>query len=66
MKWISVFLVGYIVFLGGVAAALWKLGVLERIGAGWTAIGAVIAIGIGLMISLRGSGEKQTIDIGRD
>jgi hypothetical protein len=66
MKWVSLFLVGYAVFLIGVGAALWKLGVLERIGAGWTVIGLVIAIGLGVMISIGGSGDKRTIEIDRE
>jgi hypothetical protein len=66
MKWITMFLVGYVIFIAGVAAALWKLGVLERIGPGWTAIGVVIAIGLGVMMSLRGSGEKKTLEIDRE
>jgi len=66
MKWITMFLVGYVIFIAGVAAALWKLGVLERIGPGWTAIGVVIAIGLGVMVSLRGSGEKKTLEIDRE
>jgi hypothetical protein len=66
MKWVSLFLVGYVVFIIGVASALWKLGVLERIGAGWTAIGLVIAIGLGVMFSIGGSGDKKTIEIDRE
>jgi hypothetical protein len=66
MKWVSLFLAGYVVFLTGVAAALWKLGIIERIGAGWTAIGLVIAIGIGVMLSIGGSGYKKTIEIDRE
>jgi hypothetical protein len=66
MKWVSLFLVGYAVFLIGVGAALWKLGVLERIGAGWTVIGLIIAIGLGVMISIGGSGDKRTIEIDRE
>ena len=31
MRFASLFLVGYAVFLAGVAAALWKLGVLQRV-----------------------------------
>jgi len=38
--------------LGGVLAALWKSGVMERIGATWTIIGVVIAIGVGIMIAV--------------
>jgi hypothetical protein len=63
MKWMQMYLVGYVIFLGGLVAALWKLGVIERVGAGWTAIGIVIAIGLGFMISVSNSGNKETVEI---
>jgi len=63
MKWMQMYLVGYFIVLGGVTAALWKLGVIERVGAAWTAIGIVVAIGLGLMVSVSGSGNKETVEI---
>ncbi len=51
--------------LVGVVAALWKMGVLQRVGAGWTAIGIVIAIGLGFMISVGSSGKKESVEIDR-
>ena len=65
MKWVNVYLVGYVLFIIGVIAALNKMGVIERIGAGWTAIGIVIALGLGIMFSISASGRKETIDIDR-
>jgi hypothetical protein len=65
MKWTGMYLLGYIVFLAGLLAALWKLGVLASIGATWTLIGIVIAIGIGIMISVSSSGTKENIEIDR-
>jgi hypothetical protein len=65
MKWVNVYLVGYIIFIIGVIAALAKMGVIERVGAGWTAIGIVIALGLGIMFSISASGRKETIDIDR-
>ncbi len=63
MKWAGIYLVGYIVMLGGVLAALWKSGIMERIGATWTIIGVVIAVGIGIMIAVANSGKKESINI---
>ena len=63
MKWMQMYLVGYVIVLGGVVAALWKVGVIERVGAGWTAIGLVIAIGLGFMIAVSNSGSKETVEI---
>jgi len=63
MKWTGIYLLGFVVMLGGILAALWKSGVLERIGTTWTIIGVVIAIGIGIMIAVANSGRKESIQI---
>ena len=63
MKWLQIYLVGYAVVLLGAFAALEKLGVLDRIGTAWTLIGFTIAVGIGLMIAVTGSGDKKSIEI---
>jgi hypothetical protein len=59
------FLVGFIILMGGILAALWKLGVLAKIGTTWTIIGVVIAVGLGIMISVGSSGAKENIQIDR-
>jgi hypothetical protein len=63
MKWMQMYMVGYVIVLGGIIAAMWKLGVIERIGGGWTAIGIVIAVGLGFMVSIANSGNKETVEI---
>jgi hypothetical protein len=63
MKWMQMYLAGYVIVLGGLIAALWKLGVIERVGAGWTTIGVVIAVGLGFMIAVSNSGSKETVEI---
>ena len=63
MKWMQMYLVGYFIVLGGLIAALWKLGVIERVGPVWMAIGIVIAIGLGFMIAVANSGKKETVEI---
>jgi hypothetical protein len=63
MKWAGMYLVGFIFLIGGVLAALWKLGILENIGTTWTLIGVVIVIGLGIMISVSNSGIKENIEI---
>jgi len=65
MKWTGMYLLGYIVLMGGVLAALWKLGILENIGLAWTSIGVVILIGLGIMIAVSSSGTKQNVEIDR-
>ena len=65
MKWTGIYFVGFVIVVGGVLAALWKAGVIERIGTTWTIIGVVIAIGIGIMIAVANSGQKENIHIDR-
>ena len=36
MKWTGMYLLGYVIFVGGLIAALWKLGILANIGTTWT------------------------------
>jgi hypothetical protein len=64
MKFATLYLVGYVIFVVGVLLALWRWGILERVGAAWTGIGLVIAVGIGVMLSI-GSGDRKTIEIDR-
>jgi hypothetical protein len=63
MKWAGMYLFGFVVLIGGLLAALWKLGILERIGTAWALIGVAILIGIGIMISVSNSGRKDNIEI---
>ena len=65
MKWAGMYLVGFIILIGGIGAALWKLGVLQNIGTTRTAIGVVILIGLGVMIAVSNSGTKENIQIDR-
>ena len=52
MRFIHLFLVGYFVLIVGVALALWQTGVLGRVSPIWVGIGALVAIGIGIMLSV--------------
>ncbi len=63
MKWMGTFFLGYILLLVGIFAALWKLGVLANVSGVWIAIGAVTAVGVGLMVAVANSGRKETIQI---
>jgi hypothetical protein len=63
MKWAAMYLIGFAVLVGGVLAALWKLGILQSIGTTWTLIGVAILVGIGIMISVSHSGSKENIEI---
>jgi hypothetical protein len=63
VKWIGIYLIGFVILIGGLLAALWKMGVLARIGTAWTLIGIAITIGIGIMLSVSRSGGKENIEI---
>lgn len=65
MKWAGMYLIGFLVLIGGVLAALWQLGILQSVGTTWTAIGIVIVIGLGIMVSVSNSGTKENIQIDR-
>ncbi|MBC8646287.1 MAG: hypothetical protein H7X85_03940 [Thermoanaerobaculia bacterium] len=65
MKFMGMYLLGYVLLLGGALLALWKTGVLGSIGPVWTGIGLLIAIGLGIMIAVANSGEKKTISVDR-
>jgi hypothetical protein len=65
VKWTGMYLVGFVILLGGLLAALWKLGILASIGTTWTVIGVVIALGIGIMVAVSNSGAKENIEIQR-
>jgi len=66
MKWAGMYLVGFVILIGGLLAALWKLGILESIGTTWTLIGVVILIGFGIMFAVSHSGTKENIEIDRN
>jgi len=65
MKWAGLYLVGFIVLIGGGLAALYKLGLLQNVSTSWIVIGVVILLGIGIMAAVANSGMKENISIDR-
>jgi hypothetical protein len=65
MKWAGMYFFGFVVVLGGVLAALWKLGILQSVSPTWIVIGVVIALGLGMMVAVSNSGTKENIQIDR-
>lgn len=53
MRFINLYLVGYAVLVLGVILAMWKTGVLERMTPMWIVIMALVATGLGIMLSVR-------------
>ena len=65
MKWAGMFFMGFVILIGGVLAALWKLGILQNIETTWIVIGVVILVGVGIMVAVANSGTKENIQIDR-
>ncbi len=66
MKWAGMYFVGFVILIGGVLAALWKLGVLQHVETTWIVIAVAILTGVGIMISVANSGTKENIQIDRE
>ena len=63
MKWMSAYLIGYLLLMTGVGLALWKLGVLERMDPTWRWVTALVLLGLGVMVAVSNSGRKENIEI---
>ena len=60
MRFLTIYLVGYFVLLIGAAWALWESGILRQVPGVWVAIGAIIAIGLGVMLAVASSRPSVT------
>jgi hypothetical protein len=63
MRFIHLYLVGYVVLIVGIGLALWQLGVLGRIAPIWIGIGALVAIGLGIMLSVSSGKPTMTEEL---
>jgi drug/metabolite transporter (DMT)-like permease len=52
MRFLKLYLIGYFILLFGAVLALWQSGILRQIPGVWLAIGALIAIGFGIMLAV--------------
>ena len=66
MKYLKLYLVGYFVLLVGARLALWQAGVLDDIPGIWLAIGAIVAIGFGIMLAVASTPRAVTTTTTRD
>ena len=60
MRFINMYLIGYFILLIGALAALWYGGVLQHVSAAWVVIGLVIAVGLGIKLSVSGGKPEIT------
>jgi len=52
MRFIHLFLIGYFLLVLGAAMALWKAGVLAHVSGTCMTIGAIIVVGLGIMLAV--------------
>jgi hypothetical protein len=52
MRFVHLFLIGYVVLAVGVAGALWQTGVLKHVSPIWIAIGMIVTAGMGIMMAV--------------
>jgi hypothetical protein len=64
MKFLKLYLIGYFVLLLGGVLALWQAGVLEEIPGIWLAIGAIVAVGLGIMLAV--SSTPRSVSTSRE
>jgi hypothetical protein len=64
MKFIHLFLVGYFILMVGVGLALWQTGLLHRVAPIWIVIGAIVAVGVGIMMSVSSGKPEITSESG--
>jgi hypothetical protein len=62
MRYVNLYLIGYVVFLIGLLLALWKSNILAHIEPVWIAIGLVIAVGVGIMVAVSGGKPSVTTE----
>ena len=63
MRFINLYLVGYFILLLGVGLALWQTGVLSRVAPIWIGIGALVAVGLGVMLSVSSGKPEVSKDV---
>lgn len=52
MRFIHLFLIGYVILALGVALGLWQSGMLNHVAPVWIGVGVLVAIGMGVMMSV--------------
>ena len=64
MRFINLFLVGYVVLMLGIGIALWQSGILSRLSAVWIGVGVLVAVGVGIMLAVS-SGKPAVTEVQR-
>mgnify|MGYP000697298205 CR=1 FL=1 len=64
MKFLWVYLVGFVIFIAAILFGLGKAGVLSQIGTTWTIIGVLAAVGVAVMAAV-GAASRGNISINK-
>jgi len=62
MRTQGIFMIGYLILVAALIAALWKLQVLQRVGTVWTLIIVAGLLGVGIMMAVARVGSEIKID----
>jgi hypothetical protein len=65
MRFMHLFLIGYVILVMGVLLALWQTGVLSRVEPVWIGVGTLVAVGLGIMMSVNAAKPTITEEIQR-
>jgi hypothetical protein len=65
LRFIHLYLIGYIFLILGIGLALWQVGILSRIAPIWIGIGVLLAIGLGIMLSVSSGKPTMTEEMER-
>jgi len=63
VKFINMYLVGYFVLVVGICLALWQSGALNSVAPMWLGIGALVALGIGIMMAVSSGKPSGTAPV---
>jgi energy-converting hydrogenase Eha subunit G len=61
VRLVTIYLVGYFILLAGATWALWQSGMLQEIPDSWLALGAALAVALGILLAVASrSGTVRT------
>ena len=63
MRFINMYLIGYFILVVGICLALWQSGALDGVAPMWIGIGALVAIGVGIMMAVSSGKPSGTAGI---
>jgi len=63
MKFINMYLIGYFILVVGICLALWQSGALNSVAPMWLGVGALVALGIGIMMAVSSGKPSGTAPV---